>query len=225
MKIFNVQTKLADFHFSIENLEIEQNKIHALIGANGSGKSTFAKVIMQMISLEKGNIDYQGLQYQDIILASQKPYLLRDTVFENIIYPLKIRHYPINIEEVDYYLNLFGIFDKKNVYARQLSSGQQQKISIIRTVIAKPKCIIFDETLSNLDIESISIVKNIIQNLHEKEKICFILISHQLSSISNLVDKYHFFAKGKHIISCDLQELVNSPLESVKQYMALQSFV
>ena len=57
--------------------------------------------------------------------------MLHETVRENIVYPLKIRKQKICEEEIDFYLNEFGIFEKKFEHARQLSSGQQQKVSII----------------------------------------------------------------------------------------------
>lgn len=225
MKISKLQARLGDFTLNIDSVTLQEHRIHAFIGSNGCGKSTLAKIIMGILPYEQGEIDFEGLQPQDIILASQKPYMLHDTVWENIVYPLKVRRQKICEQDVDTYLNEFGILAKKFEYARQLSSGQQQKVSLIRTVIAKPKFIIIDESLSNLDIESMSIAKNMLRRLHTEYGATFVLISHQVASIADMVDEYHFFDLGKHILSCDLAGLKQSNHEKIKYYMQLQSLL
>lgn len=225
MKISNLQASLGDFTLNIDSVVLQEHCIHALIGSNGCGKSTIAKIIMGILPYQQGEIDFEGCSRRDIILASQKPYMLHDTVWENIVYPLKVRRQEICEQEVDTYLNEFGIFAKKFEYARQLSSGQQQKVSLIRTLITKPKFIIIDESLSNLDIESMSIAKNMLRRLHAEYGVTFVLISHQLASIADMVDKYHFFDNGKHLLSCDLAGLKQSTNEKIKYYMQLQSLL
>lgn len=225
MKISNLQAKLGDFTLNIDSVTLAKHKFHALIGSNGCGKSTIAKIIMGILPYQQGELNFEGLQQHDIILASQKPYMLHDTVWENIIYPLKVRGQKICEQDADSYLKEFGIFEKKFEYARQLSSGQQQKVSLIRTLIAKPKFIIIDETLSNLDIESMSIAKNMIKRLHAEYGATFVLISHQVASIADMVNEYHFFDQGKHIASCDLAGLKQSSHEKIKNYMQLQALL
>ena len=110
MKISDLQAKLGDFTLAVDTLILEERKIHAFIGSNGCGKSTLAKIIMGILPYRKGEIDFEGLQVHDIVLASQKPYMLHETVRENIVYPLKIRKQKICEEEIDFYLNEFGIF-------------------------------------------------------------------------------------------------------------------
>lgn len=225
MRISNLRASLGDFTLDIDTVTMQEHRIHALIGSNGCGKSTIAKIIMGILPYQQGEIDFEGLNPHDIILASQKPYMLHDTVWENIVYPLKVRKQEICEEEVDTYLKEFGILAKKFEYARQLSSGQQQKVSIIRTLIAKPKFIIIDESLSNLDIESMSTAKNMLRRLHEEYGATFVLISHQVASIADMVNEYHFFDQGKHILSCDLAGLKQSNHEKIKYYMQLQSLL
>ncbi len=223
MRISNLRARLGDFTLDIDTVTMQEHRIHALIGSNGCGKSTIAKIIMGILPYQQGEIDFEGLKPHDIVLASQKPYMLHDTVWENIVYPLKVRKQPICEQEADTYLKEFGILEKKFEYARQLSSGQQQKVSLIRTLIAKPKFIIIDESLSNLDIESMSTAKNMLRRLHEEYGATFVLISHQVASIADMVNEYHFFDQGRHILSCDLAGLKQSSHEKIKYYMQLQS--
>ncbi len=225
MKISDLRAVLGDFTLHIDSVRLAENRIHAFVGSNGCGKSTLAKIIMGILPYEKGVLDFEGLQIHDVILASQKPYMLRDTVFENIVYPLKVRGMAVCEQDIDGYLDEFGILDKKFEYARQLSSGQQQKVSIVRTLIAKPKFVIIDESLSNLDIESIRIAKNMIMRLHKEHCSTFVLISHQVASIADMVHEYHFFDKGRHILSCDLEGLKQSSHEKIRYYMKLQGLL
>lgn len=222
MRISDVVAQLGDFTLHIDNVVLQEGRIHAFVGSNGCGKSTLAKLIMGILPYSRGEVDYEGLQMRDVVLASQKPYMLRDSVRENIVFPLKVRSMEIREQDVDSYLEEFGILDKKFEYARQLSSGQQQKVSIIRTLIAKPKFVIIDESLSNLDIESMSIAKNMLMRLHKEQGTTFVLISHQVASMADMVQEYHFFDKGRHILSCDLQGLKQSSHEKIKHYMQLQ---
>lgn len=222
MKIIGVSAELGEFSLCIDNVVLKEHCIHAFVGSNGCGKSTLAKLIMGILPY-RGKVDYEGLQIHDVILASQKPYMLRDSVYANIVYPLQVRNMEINEQDVDDYLKEFGIFDKKFEYARQLSSGQQQKVSIIRTLIAKPKFVIIDESLSNLDIESMRIAKNMIMRLHKEAGTTFVLISHQVASMADMVQEYHFFDQGRHVVSCDLQGLKQSSHEKIQYYMKLQA--
>ena len=91
MKIINVEKKIGGFFLETGCVQIETGCIHGFIGSNGSGKTTLAKLIMGILDPDRGRIDYGDLTMRDITMTSQRPYLLHDTVYENIVYPLKIR--------------------------------------------------------------------------------------------------------------------------------------
>ncbi len=64
-----------------------------------------------------------------------------------------------------------------------------------------------------------------IKRLHAESGVTFVLISHQVASIADLVHEYHFFDRGEHILSCDLEGLKRSNHEKIKHYMQLQSLL
>jgi ABC-type transporter Mla maintaining outer membrane lipid asymmetry ATPase subunit MlaF len=68
-----------------------------------------------------------------------------------------------------------------------------------------------------------STAKNMLRRLHEEYGATFVLISHQVASIADMVNEYHFFDQGRHILSCDLAGLKQSSHEKIKYYMQLQS--
>lgn len=80
--------------------------------------------------------------------------------YENLVYPLKIRGIkPNRTSKIEAILKKYGLLQKKQQYARTLSSGEQQKLSILRALIFKPELVIVDETLSNLSADSLVLLK------------------------------------------------------------------
>ena len=92
MKMIDVEKTVGDFHMNISQMEIQEGLIHGLIGANGCGKTTLAKLLMGLIKPDKGTIDLGDLNPRDITMTSQRPYLIHSSVFDNLVYPLKIRN-------------------------------------------------------------------------------------------------------------------------------------
>ena len=88
MKIFNLRKQMGDFCLQIDRMELAPGVVHGLVGSNGCGKSTLSKLIMGILTPDGGRIDYEGLTPRDLTMTSQKPYLLHDTVYQNLIYPL-----------------------------------------------------------------------------------------------------------------------------------------
>ena len=154
MKITDLKKQQGGFLLNVKNAEFESGKIHGIIGSNGSGKTTLSKIIMGTLPYDSGVVDYEGLTDRDITMTGQRPYLMHTSVYNNLVYPLKIRKQTIDEEWVNYWLEKAGLQNKKKQYALSLSSGEQQKLSFVRAMIFKPKLVIVDETLSNLDPDS-----------------------------------------------------------------------
>lgn len=201
MRILNLEKRIGDFQLKIDDLTIEEGKIHGFIGGNGSGKTTAAKLIMDILRPDAGRIEYGGLKLSDITMTSQRPYLLHDTVYANLVYPLKIRGIKPQEERIREMLAMFGMQDKARQYARSLSSGEQQKLSMLRAMIFEPKLLIIDETLSNMDPESVDKFEEMILDIQRKRPVTWIMISHRLSHLYRLCDRLHFFARGRVIAS------------------------
>lgn len=208
MRITDLEKKVGDFSLYIENLEIEEGHIYGFIGGNGSGKTTAAKLIMDILKPDKGEIFYDGLELKEITMTAQRPYLLHSNVYENLIYPLKIRKRKPDKEKADRFLEEFGLLHKKNQYARSLSSGEQQKLSLLRALIFSPKLIIVDETLSNMDPESVEKFEAMILEKQKEASVTWIIISHRLSQIYKLCDRVCFFYKGQVIASGEKEEVL-----------------
>jgi len=202
MKITDLKTRVGAFTLSVPDAYFEPGKIHGIVGHNGSGKTILLKTIMGILMPEAGHVDYEGLMPQDITLMSQRPYLLHGSVYENLVYPLKLRGIkPDSTEmdaEINHLLDRVGLLSLKHQYARSLSSGERQKLSFLRAIIFKPKLIMMDETLSNMDPESEAQILSLIMEMQKTEPVTWLIVNHQLEQKEALCDVIHRMEKGTY---------------------------
>ena len=197
MRITELHKKIGKTDLYIEDMTIESGLIHGLVGPNGCGKTTLLKLIMGIVQPDSGSIDLEGLKPSDITMMSQRPYLMHANVYDNIIYPLKIRGAAIDEAEIDGLMERAGILDIKDQYAGSLSSGERQKLSFLRAIVFRPKMILMDETLSNLDPDSEKLFRDMILERHREDGSTWLIVSHQWDEMNELFDKVHHMEKGR----------------------------
>ena len=199
MRITDLRKKIGSTQLYIPDMEIENGKIHGLIGPNGCGKTTLLKLIMGIVRPDCGTIDYEGPGPRDITLTSQRPYLMHASVYDNIVYPLKIRGLQVAESEIDVLLERAGLMEQKRQYAPSLSSGERQKLSFLRAIVFRPAMVMMDETLSNLDADSERIFREMILERHREDGSTWLIVSHQWDRMNSLFDEVHIMEKGKII--------------------------
>ncbi len=127
------------------NIEIKANKCYAIMGKSGSGKTTLLKSILN--SLLKTNINI-GYLPQNLALFE------RETVYDNLCIPFKIKGLKIKDEEIKKYLDAFELAHKENDFVYNLSGGEKQRVALIRSIITKSDILLLDEPFSKLDIHT-----------------------------------------------------------------------
>lgn len=197
MRITELRKKIGKTDLYIDDLKIESGLIHGLVGPNGCGKTTLLKLIMGITEPDSGHIDYEGLKPSDITMMSQRPYLMHANVYDNIVYPLKIRGLKIDQNEIDGLMERTGLLQIRDQYAGSLSSGERQKLSFLRAMVFRPKMILMDETLSNLDQDSEKLFKEMIIERHKEDGSTWLIVSHQWDGMNELFDSVHHMEKGR----------------------------
>ena len=197
MIITDLEKNIGNFNLKIDDLYIQPGLIHGLAGHNGCGKTVLLKLMMGILETDSGKIDLEGMDRQNMTMMSQRPYLLTGSVYDNIIYPLKLRKLKPDKAKIDGLLERTGLMAQKNQYARSLSSGERQKLSFLRAIIFEPEFIIMDETLSNLDPESERTIVEIIKEIQQMRPVTWLMVSHGQDVREELCDIIHYMEKGR----------------------------
>lgn len=197
MRITELRKKVGKTDLYIKDLKIESGMIHGLVGPNGCGKTTLLKLIMGITEPDSGVIDLEGLRPSDMTMMSQRPYLMHASVYDNIVYPLKIRGESIDAASLNDMLERTGLMDIKDQYAGSLSSGERQKLSFLRAIVFRPKMILMDETLSNLDTDSEKLFREMIIERQREDGSTWLIVSHQWDAMNELFGKVHHMENGR----------------------------
>ena len=192
-----IEKNLGDFSLKVEKLSISFPGIYGIIGPNGSGKSTLAKIMAGLLKVDRGSIKSNGLGERDITFLSRKPYMMDDTVYNNLVYPLKVRNIKPDPGRCAAYLDRMGFSQRGKQKARSLSGGEQQKLALLRALIFKPLLIIADEAMTAMDMDSLDLFETMILENQKKEPIIWVFISHQMPQIRRLCDHVFFMYNGK----------------------------
>lgn len=149
----------------------------SIVGSSGSGKSTLLKLCSHLISPTAGNIFYKGLNMTECIptelrknisYCSQLPNLFGSNVKDNLDFPFSIRNMPFNESRVKELFSLFNIASTfLNADVQNLSGGEKQRISLVRTLLFLPEVLLLDEITSSLDAENTRMVEDAIFSLNK----------------------------------------------------------
>jgi ABC-type multidrug transport system ATPase subunit len=219
MVVSGLQKTLGAFSLCIDRLAIGGPGVYGLIGPNGSGKSTAAKLCAGILAPDAGTIDLEGLRPRDITMITQKPYIMDDTVYNNLVYPLKLRGIRPDAALCDRMLEQIDLSVRRGQRARGLSGGERQKLALCRAMIFKPKMIIADESLAGLDIDSLDMFEKLILDTQQKRPIIWLMISHQLPHIRRLCGYLFCMSGGRLAAEGPTEELFASEIPAVRRYV------
>lgn len=204
------------------NIKIISDRITVIMGPNGAGKSIFLKILNGIIRPTSGKILWnekvdESLVFNGQALVFQKPVLLRRSVKANLDFFDKLTN--LNNYDKNQLLKIVDLLDQKNQPARLLSLGEQQRLSLIRALLLRPRLIMLDEPTANLDPASTKIIEDIIISLKEFG-IKIIFVTHNILQAKRLADEVIFFDKGKLIEHSNSKEFfLNSKSMKVNNYL------
>ena len=191
------------------SFNVKRGEIHALIGENGSGKTTTIRSISNAYTNYKGSILVAGFDNKTPKSHEKIGYVPEIALFPSELTTFQYlysfaRLSNLNkkqaIERIDYFLEKFHISDLKNKKPINFSSGQKKKVILIQALLHDPELIILDEPTANLDPSARHEFNTILKELHEQNKTIFIC-SHILKEMDSYVDSLTLINKGKLVYS------------------------
>lgn len=196
-------------------ISLEKKEIGVILGPSGSGKSTLLNIIGGIDRCDSGmvsvdNIDITKLndnkltdyRRENIGFIFQFYNLIPNlTVGENIEVVSNISKSPLNIDEV---LKAVDMFDKKHRFPRELSGGEQQRVSIARAIVKNPTLLLCDEPTGALDFSTSREILKLLQKVNEEFGTTILMITHN-TAISAMANKFYRVRSGEIV-----ESIVNS---------------
>ena len=192
---------------NIENLQLNAGEVIGLVGNNGAGKTTFFRLLLDLIRADDGEILSKGNNIT--ITEDWKSYTaayIDEGFLIDYLTPEEYFYFigKVNLlskADVDDFLQLYQqFFDdsilKKGKYIRDFSKGNQFKIGIIAALITKPELLILDEPFANLDPTTQLRLVMMIKEMAVNDKMCIIISSHDINHLSEVSSRIILMEKG-----------------------------
>ena len=183
-------------------MEVESGKIYAIIGANGSGKSTFAKVLAGILSADKrGNyLDGGSFGYMP-----QKNYAFRLSTKANILLNGN------DIGRAESLMDAIQIRHLENKRADRLSGGETARMALVRLMMKKYDLVVLDEPTAAMDMETTLLSEQLIENYVKETGCSLILVTHSLQQARRIADEVWYFHKGKLLETGPKEQVLYQP--------------
>jgi len=203
------------------SIDVDAGELLAVIGPSGSGKTTFLRSIAGFVKLDAGRVYIEGKditelppEKRDVSMFFQNyalwPHM---TVFDNVAYGLKLRKMPKEeiekrVHDVLKLLDIEELVDRK---PSQLSGGQQQRVALARAIVVKPKVLLLDEPLSNLDAKIRLRIRFEIKALQQKLNLPTVYVTHDQEEALSIADKVAVMHEGKVLQLGTPEEVYKNP--------------
>lgn len=188
-------------------MELEKGKIGVILGPSGSGKSTLMNIIGGVDRADSGSVTVDGTEVTRLSDEELTEYRRLNvgfvfqfynlvpnlTVSENIEVCANISHAPLVIDEV---LHAVGLIDKKHRFPRELSGGEQQRVSIARAIVKNPKLLLCDEPTGAIDYETSRSILALLQRINADFGTTILMITHN-TAIAGIADYVYTLRSGE----------------------------
>jgi phosphate transport system ATP-binding protein len=220
------------------NLDVEANRITAVIGPSGCGKSTHLRIYNRIFELYRDQhaegevlIDGQNILEPKVDLLElrrkvgmifQKPTPFPMSIFDNVAYPLRLHFKPTKAEvqeRVEKALRGASLWDdvkdKLGESGLALSGGQQQRLCIARAIAAEPEILLMDEPTSAIDPVATLKIEELMDSLRSKYTI--VIVTHNMQQAARISDNTAFFYKGRIVESGPTKQIFTNPKDKLTE--------
>ena len=212
------------------NIDVEEGQFIAILGHNGSGKSTFAKHLNAILVPTEGSIWVNGRdtrkpeelwnvrQSAGMVFQNPDNQIIGTVVEEDVGFGPENLGVPTNEiwERVEESLKAVGMIEYRHHSPNKLSGGQKQRVAIAGVIAMRPKCIVLDEPTAMLDPNGRREVLRTVEELRRQEKVTVILITHYMEEVID-ADKVFVMDHG-HVVMEGTPREIFSQVDTLKSY-------
>ena len=212
--------KLSNIH-----LQVAQGERVALLGANGSGKSSLLKIIHGLLKATSGTIIKTHLASQESMVF-QRPLLMHATVKQNL--NLAVAHRTMSTQSrahcIAKAIQRAQLSGKESLSAQQLSGGEQQRLCLARALMNEPTLLLLDEPTANLDPASLKTIEQLLE-ADQLGPCSLILATHSFAQARRLCRRVLMLANGQLIADQAVDDFFNRPAcAQAKSYIDSERF-
>ena len=204
--------KKSDFTLSDISLDLKEGEITGIVGENGNGKSTLLKIIAGELLTDEGTISYgelddtKGVKNWPLIKSrisflEQDLPIIRGNIRKSLQFGASLRGLKgrRNTEEVNYIINRLGLKGLEDAVWKNLSGGYRLRFALAKVLVSKPRLLVLDEPLANLDINTQMLVLNDLRNMTDitGNRMSVVISSQNLEEVEAVADKMLVIKKGR----------------------------
>jgi len=227
-----IKRRKNNFELNIPDLKIKSNRIYALLGKNGAGKSTTIKIMLGIEKKDSGEVKLDGENLIDnrwkIGYVPDEPMLIEKLTgreqleYIKYIYGMEVENKESSVKDLDKvtteYISMFEFKDKIDTRIEEYSKGMKQKISIMSAMIHNPNIMILDEPFTGLDPVSIINMKEWMKKFVSKNNNSIVFSSHDLDVVNDICTDAIFLKEGK-IIAMEEYDSDRTFTDMFKEYL------
>jgi phospholipid/cholesterol/gamma-HCH transport system ATP-binding protein len=223
------------------NFHVAPGETVAIIGRSGVGKSVTLQHIMGFMKPDKGGVivaheditDFDEAELnrirRKVTMVFQSGALFDSmTVAENVAFSLELREdYNIHNKEeiVEGLLKMVDLYEYKDAYPNDLSTGYKRAVAIARALASQPQCILYDEPTTMVDPIMSDHLGDLMVRLKNQLKLTSVVVTHDLDLMYKVADRVVFLFEGKVIYFGPVNEMANSPHPHIHEFLEMDKVV
>ena len=192
-------------------MELQRGKIYAVIGANGSGKSTFAKLVSGVLEADRKG---ESTDAASVGYMPQKNFAYRMSLRANLLLAAK------DEKRADMLLDAMRLKELESERADRLSGGETARMALCRLMMKNYELVILDEPTAAMDMESTVLSEKLIRQYVDKTNCALVLVTHSIQQARRIADDVMYFHKGLMLEQGPVLKMLTSPEKAeTKQFL------
>jgi tungstate transport system ATP-binding protein len=224
--IYHLQNVRKDYSdrsvLQVEELDIYQGEVFALVGPSGAGKSTLLRLLNFLESPTQGTIHFEKTEFsatrdmpvdirRKVTTVFQNPMLLNRSVWANVHYGLKLRGLRDSSARIQAALDNVGMLEFAEKRARFLSGGEAQRVALARAIVLQPEVLLLDEPTANLDPYNIGVIEETVAELNRRQGTTVVLVTHNIFQARRMAQRVALLLDGGVVEIAGVDEFFSSP--------------